>query len=118
MMLVSNWFLWRFFDKKNFEDIETKKSKAKTKKIEESTIDTDSVVSSPSLITPTQGNLDSPKSPVETTGFPSLSIPVPHIGGSSTHGLISPDLSRIHTPQQSNSKCLYSINLWRISFFI
>jgi hypothetical protein len=94
-----------------------KKSKEKVKKIEETTTtttDSDVVVNSPSLINPTHINLNSPKSP--SIGFPSLSIPVPHSGGSSINGLISPDPSRIHIPQPSDSKCLYSINLLTFSF--
>jgi len=73
----------------------TKTSKEKAKKIEEitttTTTDSDVVVNSPSLINPTHINLNTPKSPAETIGFPSLSIPVPHSGGSSINGLISPD---------------------------
>ncbi len=92
-----------------------KKSKEKVKKIEETTTtDSDIVVNSPSLINPTHINLPNPKSPSETIGFPSLSIPVPHSSVSSTNGLISSDPSRIRTPQQSNSKCLYLIKSFNI----
>lgn len=40
-------------------------------------------------------------SPVEMTPAPTLSIPVPHMGNSITGGLMSPDLSPIYTPQQT-----------------
>ncbi len=80
----------------------SKKSKEKAKKIEDtttstSTTDSDVIVNSPSLINPTHINLISPRSPSESIGFPSLSIPV---------------------PQQSNSKCLYLINLLTYFLFI
>jgi len=81
----------------------SKKSKEKAKKIEDTTTSTSTtdsdvvVVNSPSLINPTHINLISPRSPSESIGFPSLSIPV---------------------PQQSNSKCLYLINLLTYFLFI
>ncbi|CAF0979740.1 unnamed protein product [Rotaria sordida] len=104
-------------DKKKDNDNEAKKKKPKkhkdkTKQIEETTTttttttDSDNAVDSPALINPTRINFNNPKSPsyspVEINGFQSFSIPVPQSGGSSTNGLITPDPSNVHIPQQSN----------------
>ena len=74
--------------------------------IEETTPDIDSVP-----ISPMQNNPDDskpfPASPVQAMTTPTLSIPVPHISGSFSPTLTSPDVSRGHSPQPSNSN--YSV---------
>ncbi|CAF1418073.1 unnamed protein product [Adineta steineri] len=78
------------------EIINKKAKKDKTKKIEETTTTTDSQMSTDSPVSTYTNHY---KTSPETNGFSSLSIPVPHSGGSSTIGFMSPNPPLAHLSQ-------------------